>query len=72
MPGIVVALALVWVSIRLIPDLYQTVPVLLAAYAMLFLPRAVVSVRSSLEHAPVLLDQVSRSSASRRGRRSVG
>ena len=56
-----VALALVWVSIRWTPDLYQTLPVLLAAYAILFLPRAVVSVRSSLEHAPVLFEQVSQS-----------
>jgi iron(III) transport system permease protein len=61
LPGIVVALALVWVSIRWTPDLYQTLPVLLAAYAILFLPRAVVSVRGSLEHAPVLFEQVSRS-----------
>jgi iron(III) transport system permease protein len=61
LPGIVVALALVWVSIRWTPDLYQTLPVLLAAYAILFLPRAVVSVRSSLEHAPVLFEQVSQS-----------
>lgn len=61
LPGIVVALALVWVSIRLVPSLYQTLPVLLAAYAILFLPRAVVSVRGSLEHAPVVLEEVSHS-----------
>ena len=61
LPGIVVALALITVSIRLVPALYQTLPVLLVAYAILFLPRALVSVRGSLEHAPVLLDEVSRS-----------
>lgn len=61
LPGIVVALALITVSIRLLPDLYQTVPVLLVAYAVLFLPRVLVSVRSSLEHAPPVLDEVSRS-----------
>ena len=61
LPGIVVALALVWVSIRLVPSLYQTLPVLLAAYAIMFLPRAVVSVRSSLEHAPVVLEEVAHS-----------
>ncbi|RNL64318.1 iron ABC transporter permease [Nocardioides marmoriginsengisoli] len=61
LPGIVVALALITVSIRVVPSLYQTLPVLLLAYAVLFLPRALVSVRSSLEHAPVLLDEVSRS-----------
>lgn len=61
LPGIVVALALITVSIRVVPDLYQTLPVLLLAYAILFLPRALVSVRSSLEHAPPVLEDVSRS-----------
>lgn len=61
LPGVVVALALVTVSIRVVPWLYQTVPVLLVAYAVLFLPRALVSVRSSLEQAPPVLDEVSRS-----------
>ncbi len=61
MPGIVVALALVYFSIRLVPEWYQTVPVLVAAYAMLFLPRAVVSVRASLEQSPPVLEEVSRS-----------
>jgi iron(III) transport system permease protein len=61
LPGIVVALALITVSIRLVPSIYQTLPVLLVAYVILFLPRALVSVRGSLEHAPPLLDEVSRS-----------
>jgi iron(III) transport system permease protein len=61
LPGVVVALALVTVSIRVVPWLYQTLPVLLVAYAVLFLPRALVSVRSSLEQAPPVLDEVSRS-----------
>jgi iron(III) transport system permease protein len=61
LPGIVVALALITASIRYAPAWYQTVPVLVLAYAILFLPRALVSVRSSLEHAPVILDDVSRS-----------
>jgi iron(III) transport system permease protein len=61
LPGIVVALALITVSIRLVPSLYQTLPVLLVAYAILFLPRSLVSVRGSLEHAPPVLDEVSRS-----------
>lgn len=61
LPGIVVALALVTVSIRYVPSVYQTAPLLLLAYAILFLPRALVSVRSSLEQAPALLDEVARS-----------
>jgi iron(III) transport system permease protein len=61
LPGIVVALALVTVSIRLVPALYQTLPVLVVGYAILFLPRAVVSVRSTLELAPTVLEDVARS-----------
>lgn len=61
LPGIVVALALVTVSIRVVPALYQTLPVLLVGYAILFLPRAVVGARSSLELAPARLEEVARS-----------
>ncbi len=61
LPGIVVALALVIVSIRAVRPLYQTLPLLLLGYAILFLPRAVVSVRSSLEQAPPVLEDVARS-----------
>jgi iron(III) transport system permease protein len=60
-PGIVVALALVTVSIRVTPSLYQTAPVLLAAYAILFLPRAVVNVRWAVEQSPRLYDDVAAS-----------
>lgn len=60
-PGIVVALALVTVSIRAFPGLYQTLPVLILGYVVLFLPRAVVSVRSTLELAPPALEEVARS-----------
>ena len=60
-PGIVVALALVTLSIRATPWLYQTVPVLLAAYAVLFLPRAIVPVRAAVEQAPPLYDDVAAS-----------
>jgi iron(III) transport system permease protein len=61
LPGIVVALALITITIRALPSLYQTLPMLLAAYAVLFLPRALVTTRSSLEQAPQILEDVSRS-----------
>lgn len=61
MPGIVTALALITVSIRLVPGLYQTVPLLVAAYAILCLPRAVINVRSALSQARPLYDDVARS-----------
>lgn len=66
LPGIVVGLALVTISIRYTQAIYQTVPLLLVAYAILFLPRGVVSIRASLEHAPPVLDEVARSLGSGR------
>ena len=61
LPGIVVALALVTVSIRYVQPVYQTTLLLLAAYAIMFLPRAVVSVRAAFAQAPPLLDDVAHS-----------
>jgi iron(III) transport system permease protein len=48
LPGIVVALALVYVGIRAAPPLYQTLTMLVFAYVVLFLPQAVGAIRSSL------------------------
>ncbi|MFJ5699113.1 ABC transporter permease [Arthrobacter sp. NPDC093139] len=57
MPGIVVGLAFVTVSIRLVPELYQTAGVLIAAYVLLFLPRSLVNIRAGLAQAPKELDE---------------
>lgn len=61
LPGIVIALALVTVSIRAVPSLYQTLVLLVAGYLILFLPRAVVSVRGTYELVPPALEDVGRS-----------
>ncbi|MDQ0767863.1 iron(III) transport system permease protein [Pseudarthrobacter defluvii] len=57
MPGIVVALAFVTVSIRMVPGVYQTAGLLVAAYVLLFLPRALVNLRAGLAQAPKELDE---------------
>ena len=41
--------------------LYQTVTTVLLAYVMMFLPRALISLRASLAQAPVELEEVARS-----------
>ncbi|MET3140846.1 UNVERIFIED_ORG: iron(III) transport system permease protein [Arthrobacter sp. UYEF2] len=61
MPGIVVGLAFVTVSIRVFPGVYQTAGVLIAAYVLLFLPRALVNIRSGLAQAPKELDEAAQS-----------
>jgi iron(III) transport system permease protein len=57
-PGIVVALALVTVAIRFARPAYQTMVLLVLAYAIMFLPRAMVSIRAALEQAPPVFEDV--------------
>ncbi|WP_130011650.1 ABC transporter permease [Serinicoccus sediminis] len=61
LPGVVVALALITLSISLVPGIYQTALLLLLAYAILFLPRAMVALRSGLAAAPPELAEAARS-----------
>ncbi len=48
LPGIVVALSLVFFGANYTPFLYQTLPLLIFAYIILFLPQALGTLRSSL------------------------
>ncbi|WP_284310610.1 ABC transporter permease [Labrys miyagiensis] len=57
LPGVVVALALVTITVRVALPLYQTMATLLAAYALMFLPRALVGLRASIAQAPVELER---------------
>jgi len=57
LPGVVVALALVSITVRLVLPLYQTFATLLVAYVLLFLPRAMVGLRASIAQAPVELER---------------
>jgi iron(III) transport system permease protein len=61
LPGIVVALALVTITIRVARPIYQTAPLLILAYVILFFPFALVSLRAALVQAPIRLDEVGRS-----------
>jgi iron(III) transport system permease protein len=60
LPSIVVALALITVTIRLARPIYQTTVTLIAAYVVLFLPRAMVALRTALLQAPPELEEASR------------
>jgi iron(III) transport system permease protein len=61
LPGIVTALALVTVTIRVAPPLYQSVALIVCAYVLLFMPRALVNVRAGLAQVPISLEEASRS-----------
>ncbi|WP_231567696.1 ABC transporter permease [Sinomonas humi] len=60
MPGIVLALAFVTVALHAIPDIYQSTLLLVIAYVLLFLPRALVSLRAGLAQAPKELEEAAR------------
>ncbi|CAI9418711.1 hypothetical protein ANOBCDAF_04345 [Pleomorphomonas sp. T1.2MG-36] len=61
LPGVVVALALVTVTVRVALPLYQTAATLVLAYVLLFLPRALVGLRASVAQAPAELEQAAMS-----------
>lgn len=58
LPGIVVALSLVFIGVTVARPLYQRTPMLALAYSVLFLPLAVGSVRASVEQSPQALEDV--------------
>lgn len=61
MPGIVIALALTFFSIRYAYPLYQTFVPVLVAYLMLYLPMAQTTLHASLNLVPSNLENVGRS-----------
>jgi iron(III) transport system permease protein len=61
LPGIIVALALVAITVRLALPLYQTAATLIFAYALIFLPRALTGLRSSIAQAPIELERAAMS-----------
>ncbi|MDP4937531.1 MAG: iron ABC transporter permease [Ilumatobacteraceae bacterium] len=61
LPGIVIAISMVFLGVRLLEPIYLRTPLLVIAYVALFLPVAVGSIRSAAEQIPDSLDEVSRS-----------
>ncbi|WOP18890.1 ABC transporter permease [Raineyella sp. LH-20] len=61
LPGVVVGLALVTLAVGWARPVYQTVGLVVIAYAILFLPRAMVSLRAGLAAAPPELSEAARS-----------
>lgn len=61
LPGIVIALALVRFGARYLPALYQTLPLLLLAYVLRFLPQALGAIRATLLHVNPRLEEAARS-----------
>ncbi len=65
-PGLIIALALVFFSIRVLRPLYLSTPLLIIGYGIMFFPLALVAVRTSVAQAPLALEDVARSLGRRR------
>ena len=61
LPGVVVAFALIFFTLRVTPAIYQTIITLVFAYAVLFLPQAISGLRTSLARVQPGLEEASRS-----------
>jgi len=61
LPGLVTALAFVTVAIRLVQPLYQSAVLVIVVYLLMFLPRAIVNLRSGLAQVPTGLEEAARS-----------
>jgi iron(III) transport system permease protein len=68
-PAAILALALVFLATRLVPGLYKTPVILVAAYVILFLPLAVANQRVGLQSAFVRYDEAAASLGSPAWRR---
>ncbi|MNQ31408.1 Molybdenum transport system permease protein ModB [compost metagenome] len=60
LPGLVIALTLVYFALHYVPMLYQTSALLLIAYALLFLPLAQAPIRTALNKAAPQLEEAAR------------
>ena len=61
LPAVVVALALVFFGANLVPDIYQTIWLLLLGYLILFLPNALGLVGTPISQVPASIEDVARS-----------
>lgn len=61
LPGVVVALSLVFFGIRFAAPVYQKTPLLVFAYLVLFLTLAIAAVHHAVARVPPVLDDVARS-----------
>lgn len=60
LPGIVIALALVFFSVRIAQPLYQTTTLLVVAYVVRFLPESVAATRASLASVSPVFEEAAR------------
>lgn len=60
LPGLTIGFAFVFIGANYLPRFYQTVPLMLVAYLVRFIPQAVGAIRTSLLHVNPTLEDASR------------
>jgi iron(III) transport system permease protein len=60
LPGIVIAISVVYIGIRTVPSLYQRLPMLVFAQVIVFLPLATASMRNAVEQSTASVEEVAR------------
>ncbi|AKK09491.1 iron ABC transporter permease [Corynebacterium testudinoris] len=60
LPGIVLGLSMVYLALAVLPSLYQTLGLLVIAYGILYVPKAMGSVRTSVAQVPPSLEDAAR------------
>lgn len=60
LPGLVVGLAFVFLAVRTAPPLYQTIPLVLLAYLVLFLPQASQPLKNAIQQVNPRLEEAAR------------
>lgn len=61
LPGVVIALVMITLTVNWLPAIYQSPLLLVIAYTILFIPRAMVSLRAGMAAAPPELGEVAHS-----------
>jgi iron(III) transport system permease protein len=61
LPGIVIAISVVYVGIRLLTPWYQKLPLLVLGQVLIFLPLAVGAIRNSIEQSSARIEEVAKS-----------
>lgn len=61
LPGIAIALALILFAVQYAEPVYQTSALLIVAYAVMFLPLALISLKAAIAQSPPIMEETARS-----------
>ena len=60
LPGVVLGLSMVFIALKFVPALYQTIVLLIIAYGIMFVPKAMGSTRTAIAQVPTNIEDAAR------------